>query len=182
MKEYESIKAKLLKLQALVEKGYKGEAIAAKRMLENLCSKYGISIEDILQEQEQVKIYKFDVGKSKHLKLLFKQCYFKILNKREISYYRWSNSILAVELTPFQYAELSNLFEWHKENFKRDVETTLESIAIAYINKHDLFAEQSGDNKSDVTVSPEEYKKIMASVALMDQLSDNTYHKMIDQK
>lgn len=34
---FESIKSKLRKLQALAEKGYKGEAEAAKRLLDRLC-------------------------------------------------------------------------------------------------------------------------------------------------
>lgn len=43
--EYESIKSKLRKLQALAEGGCEGEARAAKRTIENLCRKYGITLE-----------------------------------------------------------------------------------------------------------------------------------------
>lgn len=181
MENYESIKAKLLKLQALVENGYKGEAIAAKRRLESLCRKYGVSIEDILREKEEITRYEFETGSSSLLKTLFKQCYFKVLNKKEIIYYNRSRSKIAVDLTPLQYAELSNLFEWHKVNFKKDMEKTLNTMLDAYLNKHDLFSDQDEDNP-EKEIKPEDFAKIFTMLAMMDQLSNNSYHKMIEQE
>ena len=36
-KKYESLKAKLIKLQALADRGYQGEAENAKRLIKRLC-------------------------------------------------------------------------------------------------------------------------------------------------
>ena len=39
-KDFESIRSKVLKLQALAERGEKGEAINARRLLDQLLAKY----------------------------------------------------------------------------------------------------------------------------------------------
>lgn len=49
----ETIKSKILKLQALVERGENGEATNAKRLLDKLLSKYGLTIEDVLAEKKK---------------------------------------------------------------------------------------------------------------------------------
>ena len=46
--QYESLKKKLRKLQALAEQGYRGEAENARRAIERICEQYGLKIEDIL--------------------------------------------------------------------------------------------------------------------------------------
>lgn len=42
----DKIKDKLLKLKNLAEQGYKGEAIAAKRALEEMLNKYGLTLDN----------------------------------------------------------------------------------------------------------------------------------------
>lgn len=48
-KDFESIRSKVLKLQALAERGEKGEAINARRLLDQLLAKYGVSLEEIVE-------------------------------------------------------------------------------------------------------------------------------------
>ena len=69
---FESIKSKLRKLQALAEQGYKGEAEAAKKLLDKLCEQYGVSLEDVL-DQEKKNRYRFEIGKGKIWLSLFMQ-------------------------------------------------------------------------------------------------------------
>lgn len=109
-KEYESIKEKLKKLLALAERGVQGEAENARRLLEKLCNEYGISIDELLDEN-QVKYYFFDVGRNKTQVDLFSQCYYKVANANRMSYKQVSRSRIAVEMTAIQYAELVSLFE-----------------------------------------------------------------------
>lgn len=52
-KDFESIRSKVLKLQALAERGEKGEAINARRLLDQLLAKYGVSLEEIVEAQEE---------------------------------------------------------------------------------------------------------------------------------
>ena len=64
MSEYESIKNKLKKLLALAERGMQGEAENARRLLEKLCKEYGVSMDELLDEN-QVKYHFFEVGRNK---------------------------------------------------------------------------------------------------------------------
>ena len=58
-KEFESIKSKILKLKALAERGERGEAINAQRLLDKLLRQYGITLEDVIENTEEKKWYKF---------------------------------------------------------------------------------------------------------------------------
>lgn len=82
---FESIKSKLRKLQVLAENGYKGEAEAAKILLDKLCKQYGVSIEDILN-QEKKNSYRFEIGKGKIWLDLFMQCYANVTGNKELRY------------------------------------------------------------------------------------------------
>lgn len=79
-KEFESIKSKILKLKALAERGEKGEAINAQRLLDKLLGQYGITLDEVIEKTEERKWYKFACRKKYEQKLLH-QCYFKALNK-----------------------------------------------------------------------------------------------------
>lgn len=180
--QYESIKQKLLKLQKLAEQGYKGEAEAAKRAIERLCAQYGITLGEILTE-EQPKYYNFEIGKYSYLLTLFVLCHGVVTNQRTLQYVRHSRSVITVKLTPLQYAELSSLYEWHKANFLKDLANMQQTIVEAYINKHDLFskpADEGEPEKSEVQLTPERLKRLRAILAMQGELSDNTYHKMLE--
>ena len=49
-KEFESIKSKILKLKALAERGEKGEAINAQRLLDKLLGQYGITLDEVIEK------------------------------------------------------------------------------------------------------------------------------------
>ncbi len=105
---FESIKSKLLKLQALAEKGYKGEAETAKIMLDKLCKQYGVSLEEVLNREEK-KYCLFNVGRAKVYLSLFMQCYANVTGERELNYIKESNSEIGVKLTAYQCAGIANL-------------------------------------------------------------------------
>lgn len=182
---FESIKSKLRKLQALAEKGYKGEAAAAKRLLDKLCEQYGVSLEDVLDQEKKTR-YRFEIGKGKIWLDLFMQCYANITGNRELRYIRETNSIIrGVELTAYQFAEISNLFFWHKSNLKKDFEQTQRLVFEAYIQKHRIFRDRSNDPEDaeeEQSNQPIDLARLRAMVAMMETLNDNYYHKMIEGK
>ena len=100
-KEFESIKSKILKLKALAERGERGEAINAQRLLDKLLRQYGITLEDVIENTEEKKWYKFACRKKYEQKLLH-QCYSKTSGQtillailhRERS---WRNAVLQTQ-------------------------------------------------------------------------------------
>lgn len=179
---FESIKSKLRKLQALAEQGYKGEAEAAKRLLDKLCKQYGVSLDDVL-DQEKKNRYRFEIGKGKIWLSLFAQCHAAVTGQRELKYIKESNSIIrGVELTAYQFAEISNLFFWHKDNLKKDIEQTQQLVFEAYVQKHRIFSNTPKGADESRESKPIDLAHLRAVLAMMDTLNDNHYHKMIESK
>lgn len=177
-RQYDSIKEKLKKLLALAERGVEGEAVNARRLLEKLCKEYGVSIEELLDEN-QVKYHFFEVGRNKIYLDLFAQCYYKVTNKDRLSYKQISRSQIAVEMTAIQYAEMVSLFAWHKANFDNDLEEMKKNILIAYIRKHHLH---SNEVNSDVDreLTADERERIIKIMFMQESLNDNQYHKLLE--
>lgn len=182
--QYESIKQKLLKLHALAQKGYKGEAEAAKRVIERLCAQYGITLEEVLCVEEP-KLYEFEIGRYKYMLTLFVQCYGVVTGIGELSYFKRSRNKIAVDLTPLQYAELSSLFEWHKANFLKDLAAMQDTIVEAYVNKHNIFRtlseeEQAERDAREEKLTPAKLRRLAAIMAMQGELGDNRYHKQLE--
>lgn len=182
--QYESIKQKLLKLQKLAEQGYRGEADAAKRAIERICTQYGVTLEEVLCV-EQPQRYEFEIGRYKYMLTLFCQCHGVVTGKGELSYIKRSRNRIAVDLTPLQYAELSSLFEWHKANFLKDLAAMQDTIVEAYINKHNIFRTLSDEERAErdameEELTPAKLRRIAAIMAMQSELGDNTYHKQLE--
>lgn len=177
--QYESIKAKLKKLLALAERGVQGEAENARRLLEKLCKEHGVSIEELLDEN-QMKFYRFDIGRNAIYKDLFTQCYSKVAQKSTLSYRQISRSQIAVEMTALQYAEIVSLFEWHKANFNKDLENMKQNILLAYCRKHHLYSEVGPEADNDKELTAEEKRRLLKVMLMQESLNDNRYHKLLE--
>lgn len=181
-KQYESLKEKLRKLQALVERGYKGESENARLAIERICSQYGLKIEEIL-DVETKHTYTFEIGRQRNMMNLFVRCLSLVCDTDNMKYRKPTRSSICIKLTAFEYAEVSNLFNWHKDNFNRELEDFKDSFMSAYIGKHNLFfdSERSGggdDNERRLT--QEQIKKIRQILKMQEVMNDNTYHKQLE--
>ena len=84
MENYETIKSKILKLRELALRGEHEEAKNAQRRLDNMLSKYNLSLDEILAEKENKKSKFFII--STFFSNLFFQCVFQVLNISTLSY------------------------------------------------------------------------------------------------
>lgn len=178
--EYESIKEKLKKLLRLAEQGDAGERDNARRLLERLCDKYRISIDELFDDN-QVKLYTFEIGRDKVYFNLFLQCYCKVLNRNNMSHWKVAKNKVAVQLTALQYVELSNLFAWHKDNFNKELKKIKNDLFTAYCSKHRLFSDVGMDNDVEYNLTREELQRLAKIATLRDSLSDVEYHKLLER-
>lgn len=181
---YESIKEKLKKLSALAERGVNGEAENAKRAIERICAQYDIKLEDIL-DSNTVKTYRFKIGRGKLDITLFVQCYAKITGEKSLKYHQHTRDTITTELTPLQAAELNCLFQWHKENFKKEMEQIQKDLMEAYISKHRIYRDKSEDDDDDEEqeeLTPEEMQRLWKLMQLRETFSDRTYQKQLETK
>jgi len=175
---YESIMDKLRKLRVLAERGEAGEARNAKAAIDRICSQYGIKFEDLASDKKKRR--RFVIGKSKLYKRLFWQCYSYILNDNSpVSYWRPKRDIIDVELTDLQFADLSAYFYWHLANFDTELAKAQEIALSAYIQKHDIYSDES--RKPDgKPLTEADIKRIIAIHAAAEQMDDNYYQKQIE--
>ena len=181
MREQESIKNKLKKLLALSEQGVQGEAENARKLLEKLCEEYGVSIEDLLDEN-QTKFYQFDIGRDVLYRKIFVQCYCKVTNRQSLEYHQESRSRISVEMTALQYAELMALFEWHKTNFNKDLEDMKRNVLLAYCRKHRLRSDIKPDDETGIELTREEKERLLKVMCIQETLGDSQYHKLLNDK
>lgn len=178
---YESIKTKLKKLLALAEHGEGGEARNARILLNRLCEQYGISTDELL-DIDKKKFYKFNIGARKIDLTLFTQCYCSLKDEIKLAYRQLSKSVIVVELTAYEFAELRSMFEWHKANFKKDLEQTIDALMFSYCDKHDLSSKRSQHEDTDAKpLTKEDINRIKRAMAMRDNLNDNHYRKLIEQ-
>ena len=175
--EYENIKEKLKKLLALAERGDGGEAENARRLLEELSNKYGVSIEDLLDEN-QVEYHFFEIGRNKIYLDLFSQCYYKVTGTDSLSYKQISRSQIAVKMTAMQYAEMVSLFAWHKANFDNDLEEMKKNILLAYCRKHRLYCDVKNDKEYELT--SDEKIRLFKIIHMEASLNNRQYQKLLE--
>lgn len=183
MENYESIKTKILKLRELVLRGEHEEAKNAQKHLDNMLSKYNLSLDKILAEKENKKGRFFII--STFFSKLFFQCVFQVLNLSKLSYKESKKGHYYIEMTELEYAEVISLFEWHKQNYKREYDMMIKSFFTAYIQKHEIWRKtkptdeelaELEDNRDEI-----DYEEIRRIIALQNSMSDNRYVKMIGE-
>ena len=178
--QYESLKKKLRKLQALAEQGYKGEAENARRAIERICEQYGLKIEDIL-DLETKHQYTFEIGRTKEMMELFLRCLSAVCDTTDMYYWKPTRSSIKVELTALQFAEVSSLFGWHKENYKHELEEFERLFMSAYVGKHNLHFDKERNYKGDnVELTEKDIARIRRVLKMREAMSDNTYHKLLE--
>ncbi|UYI72842.1 MAG: hypothetical protein OGM07_15265 [Bacteroides xylanisolvens] len=172
----DKIRDKLLKLKNLAEQGYKGEAIAAKRALEEMLNKYGLTLESLFDEEVEWRWIK--VGRDKYLKEILHQCHFQIIDSGRYTYKEYDSQI-GFKLTASQYADLMSLFEFHSSQFKKEREKIMGSLVSAYVQKHGIWGHSDNKNEEE-SKNPIDFDKIKTILAIADTMENVTYHKQIE--
>lgn len=184
MENYESIKSKILKLRELTLRGEYEEAKNAQRHLDNILSKYNLSLDRILEEKNQKKSH-FFIIRAFYDKLFF-QCVFQVLNISTLSYKETKKGHYFIEMTELEYAELISLFEWHKQNYKKEYDKIVKSFSTAYIQKHAIWrrtkpTDEELEELEDCEDNEIDYDEMRRIIALQNSISDKKYVKMIGE-
>lgn len=177
-KDIESIKSKILKLHALAESGNTHEAQNARAMLERWLRQYGLSLENILDESNKKRWYKFK-ARNKWEKKLLLHCYFKVKNVAEVNY-RGGEGTIVFELTSYEFAEITNYYEWHRKQLAKELKAMQANFTDAYILKHNITSE-CGRDVGDEELTPEQKARIMKVLTLMKTVENTSYKKLLEQ-
>lgn len=176
----ERIKSRIAKLQALAERGYKGEALAARRALDAILSQYGLTIEDLIGEKPEWVWVK--IGRDKAFRKLMFQCWFKVMDKKQAPYKEHVDikNEIAFELTHTQHIDLMALYDFHARQFKKERDKVMENLLSAYIRKHTLWHTTEDEEPETVEdFKPIDWEQVRAIHALGECLENVSFHKQL---
>ena len=130
---------RLKKLKALAERGIGGEKENAQALLEKLCEKYGISLDQIESSDERKTRWFTFLRKPFHRKLLF-QCIFKTIPDGDRKVYRrgippGQTSELGVDCTDAEAIEIELDYSF----FSKCFESEIERFYDMFVQKNDIF-------------------------------------------
>jgi hypothetical protein len=163
----ELIIEKLKKIKELAERGFEGEASAAKGKLEILLTKYGLKIEDL----EDVKVYEY---KFKYVtvqeRTIILQCISEVTDTPGLRYshFKDKRKEFFVKLTEWQYVESKAMIDFHIKQFRKELKAQLDALTSAYCSKHRLFAASQKSGESKLTM-----EELARLVAIYNSLDDD---------
>ena len=168
----------LHKLKALAEKGVGGEKINARKKLEALMQKNGIT-EDELDEETLIECV-FDYSSVRERRLLGQIAYKVLDSKRNI--YTFSDYVgngrrkrrFGCKATLAQKIEIEFLFDFYKRLYKREEEFFFDT----FIQKHELYGRLE-DGEEPERLSKQDAIKMGA---LMQGMSDEAPRRQIEEK
>lgn len=130
--------SRIKKLQVLAERGMDGEKQNAKRALERICEKQGISLEALDDSSDKKELHWFNYPrKNKLYHKLLHQCIYKALGDTEdFKYYRTGKkSKVGVYCTKSQAIEIELDFSFYKFNLDKE----LDRLISTFIQVNDIF-------------------------------------------
>lgn len=173
----EAVRVKLGKLRELAIRGVGGEAENAKRMLDALCERYGITVEEMFDDEKRLRSWRVRSTVVKLFLQLWTSLYganARYLN--EVKIYRTADvnyNIIEAPMTEAEYIELNNLWEWHRDNYQRERRRLRKLFQSAYIARYSLYpCEEDAEWEKYRDDSADRKKPDMAEVLAVSTLSN----------
>ena len=161
----ESIKGLLKKIKTLAEKGFSGEREAAKSKLSALMDKYGITFDDLMDQECIDEKYHYRTRFEKKLLLLLAVM---ITDGRVKDYSRQRGGmIIKLRMTKAEHLEVAMLFNVYRKALKDE----LELFFSAFIQRHRIFpSSPTSDVRKSLT--SEDIERIRRMVAMMQGIGN----------
>lgn len=166
---------KLRKIKELADGGLRGEAITAKKKLEEGLSRHGLSLADLEDVKRSPRKFKYFYGAEKELIL---QIVMKELQLSSINYVSYKKKkLISVELSDIEYLEVQAQVDFHVKQYRKELRKRMETFYQAYLAKHRIYGASSGE-ESESSLSDQE----IAEIILMAQgLEDVSYYKSLKE-
>lgn len=169
----EQAQEKLKKLKALAERGVGGEQETAMKLYRELMKKYEIEEEEILSEVPKTHWFGYRTELEEELLL---QVFHKVTGSRKYSRYidRYSGrKKRGCECTEIEAAEIKMLFEFYRNELKRELETFM----AAFIGGNRIYPdktarcyeERKGDERELTLEEMQQMKKAQLMAFMMDK-------------
>ena len=164
-----SIIEKINKIKALSEKGIDGEAQAAKIALEKHLKRYNLTFADLMDNHKKERFF---ISKEDNDNAVFLMCCLKILGFDAVKNtykYKGEPNKNYIELTDYEFAELSEFYNFHKRNIRKEFKQMKKDFMMAYQYKHHLYSDTPSEHAR--TITGDEIFKIFKYASEMQDVS-----------
>ena len=174
----ETLREKIRKIKALIDKGTPGEQIAAKNLLNKILQRYDLFLDEILEEEKSEREFSFP--RDRYERRIFFQCLGIALETSDIRYrINKTESRVKVDMTRVQYLDFLETYNWYLRAFRKRVKKSMDIFTSAFIQKNNLFPPRNGEDEVKSSLTPEELKRLMAVSALADTMEADTNYKRL---
>ena len=131
---------KLKKLLALAERGERGEADNARRLLEAELRRHGLTLEDICADSKRTRIFKYNSNEERTLLI---QVLVNYLGSKsdafcDSTYNKYQKEVY-IALSDIEYIDISNMYDFFKAQFRKERKRLLQDMIKAFVQKHRIF-------------------------------------------
>jgi hypothetical protein len=156
----ESIKKKLQRIYELSERGTGGERDTAKRMLDALLARHGVTLDELVSEQVDWRRFKWSTPMERQL---LNQVIFHVLQVNEFkSFHLPKNRWMEVKMTEAQAIDVRTLFLHWRKPLERHLQEAFE--AFVHVNEIHSNVESDGERKE---LTPQEIERLKRVMGMM---------------
>lgn len=171
---------RLKKLLALAERGERGEADNARRMLEAELQRHGLTLDDIRSERKSTRVLKYCSNEELQLIIQIILNYSGSTSEafKEARYNARKREIY-IELSDMEYVDISNMCDFFKAQYRKERKRLLHDMIMAFVQKHSLYdstPQERPDNDREF-----DWDKLMRILALSSTMEDVTFRKQISK-
>lgn len=160
---------KLRKIEALARSGVGGEKETAQRMLDALCKKHGITIDQIAETVTEDVLFTI---KDRWENSLLETIIVHICRTTKIrNWYRGRKR--GFELTRLQRIDVEDCFKHYKKAYTAERKRLMEDLTTAFVHKHRLFGPPS--DKEDADDKSLDLERMARLVALIRGMNSETW-------
>lgn len=164
---------RLTRLKALAERGIGGEKENAAMLLNKLCLKYGLSLDEI-ESSDEVTIRWFKHKSGKMYGQLLSQCMAKTVGTGKSRYQRTHSraNLLGIECTVAQSIEIELDYDLYSKALEKDIERLFDM----FIQKNDIFPPDGEVSKSGKQWTEEDFMlyRSIAKRTRVNQIGDGS--------
>lgn len=169
---------KLKKLLALAERGERGEADNARRILEAELRKNGLTLEDICAGNRKTRMFKYNSNEERTLLI---QVLLNYLGSKsdafsESTYNKYKKQVY-ISLSDIEYIDISNMYDFFKTQFRKERKRLLQDMIMAFVQKHRIFDSTPQERPDDDWEI--DWEKLKRIFALSSTMEDVTFRKQL---
>lgn len=174
----ERVSEKILKLSELAIRGVGGEALNAKRALTRLLNKYGIKLEDLLEDNPKDRVFPYKTADERSILCWIITHNLGSKSKAfQTATYDSKRKVLFISLKDTDYIDIRGAFDFYRAQYRKELARLTKDLKAAFVHKHGLYDRDPREADKGSSYST---KDILRILSMSDDLEEVSYRKQIE--